>query len=565
MVYHGPSRGCGRCRQQRVKCDQNKPACDRCSRRGIQCPGYRSEVDLIFRNDTRKERTKATKSPEARVSEPVVHFVRGQDSDRDGSAESESIPDTLLLPIRDQATCHLLSNFVLVPYGSNRNTQGFMHYLVMLKKSPDVPLHFQYAFDACALASFNNQVSRDTITRKKALNKYIRALSELSTTLRNPTAAQQEATLASTLLCCMFETLTGVDPDMKSVAYHTEGAIQLAKDMGRERLLRSELGQAIFAAVRHQMMSNCMRIAKGPDMSNDWWIFEKSTETQHDEYLRIMIDSINIRVEVERVFAAGEQTSSKLKALIDTCQANIAACRKWEKTVPNDWRYYTDYWQDRDNFQTADYLLKAKIFPGRVDVYPDIGIVSVWNSVRVCRLLLNSLALRCEAQLCAPKNYRTTPAYMAIARDCAKVVEDIIASVPCYLGYVPKQQQASPLYSHHSFGFACGEENALKGLGGLRLLWMLPFLHALDFVTDDQRLWVRGRLQYIGRRMGVQHADNMSKMRGRLPSMTIARDAELRNQDYSSDSDGTPPRGQLSHQAFAETSGPFLPHVLWQR
>ncbi|KAF2223655.1 hypothetical protein BDZ85DRAFT_112389 [Elsinoe ampelina] len=35
--------GCQRCKSKRLKCDETKPACDQCSRRGVVCPGYKVE------------------------------------------------------------------------------------------------------------------------------------------------------------------------------------------------------------------------------------------------------------------------------------------------------------------------------------------------------------------------------------------------------------------------------------------------------------------------------------------------------------------------------------------
>ncbi|KAL1849246.1 hypothetical protein Plec18170_007538 [Paecilomyces lecythidis] len=45
-----PSRGCQLCRQRRVKCDLERPACQRCIKYGTACPGYRDQQELIFRN-----------------------------------------------------------------------------------------------------------------------------------------------------------------------------------------------------------------------------------------------------------------------------------------------------------------------------------------------------------------------------------------------------------------------------------------------------------------------------------------------------------------------------------
>lgn len=44
-AYYGYSRnGCSRCKQQRVRCDEQHPECDRCVRVGVTCPGYEQKL-----------------------------------------------------------------------------------------------------------------------------------------------------------------------------------------------------------------------------------------------------------------------------------------------------------------------------------------------------------------------------------------------------------------------------------------------------------------------------------------------------------------------------------------
>ncbi|EFX06200.1 c6 zinc finger domain containing protein [Grosmannia clavigera kw1407] len=44
-AYHGYSRnGCARCKQQRVRCDERHPECNRCVRVGTKCPGYEQKL-----------------------------------------------------------------------------------------------------------------------------------------------------------------------------------------------------------------------------------------------------------------------------------------------------------------------------------------------------------------------------------------------------------------------------------------------------------------------------------------------------------------------------------------
>ncbi|KAF2178257.1 hypothetical protein K469DRAFT_742107 [Zopfia rhizophila CBS 207.26] len=56
MVYYGPSKGCRRCRERRVRCDQGHPACLKCTKRDIPCPGYKDIFDNAHRDETLKFR-----------------------------------------------------------------------------------------------------------------------------------------------------------------------------------------------------------------------------------------------------------------------------------------------------------------------------------------------------------------------------------------------------------------------------------------------------------------------------------------------------------------------------
>lgn len=58
MVNTGkPSGACGMCRERRIKCDETKPVCLKCTRSGRQCSGYSHGLKL--RDQTQKTITKA--------------------------------------------------------------------------------------------------------------------------------------------------------------------------------------------------------------------------------------------------------------------------------------------------------------------------------------------------------------------------------------------------------------------------------------------------------------------------------------------------------------------------
>ncbi|CAK7228216.1 hypothetical protein SCUCBS95973_006806 [Sporothrix curviconia] len=64
-AYYGYSRnGCARCKQQRVRCDEQHPECHRCVRVGIPCPGYEQKLRWsakheVFRPDQGQKKQQA--------------------------------------------------------------------------------------------------------------------------------------------------------------------------------------------------------------------------------------------------------------------------------------------------------------------------------------------------------------------------------------------------------------------------------------------------------------------------------------------------------------------------
>ena len=205
----------------------------------------------------------------------------------------------------------------------------------------------------------------------------------------------------------------------------------------------------------------------------------------------------------------------------------------WMASLPPHWRYRTLCWQ---NYVANTDYAHAEVFPGRVDVYSDVWIASMWNMARVTRLILASLTVRCAAWTCSPVDYRTTPEYAHSARVCAEVISDVLASVPYHLGWHYRTRKrrgqggrGNRSWDHADYededegeeeqdeeqlsGFGCGEdEEGIKGLAGYFLTWPLACVMGQDYLTEDQRTWVRGRLRYIGDELGIRYANILAQV-----------------------------------------------------
>jgi hypothetical protein len=522
MVYCGkPSRGCQMCRARRIKCDETKPTCNQCAKSRRQCPGYKDEFDLVFRNETqaterraRKASKKASAQKDKLGSQTNAKVVALHKPTPD-----QSILSTLQLPVDQQATCHFLSNFVLLP--SHDNTRGWMEFVVPLLKSEKPAPHFKLAFDACAMASLGNRVGPGCNFEGKALGSYTKALSATFIALKDPVLSKEDSTLAAVLLLGLFENITAKQLGMLAWGSHIEGAIQLVKAREKKQI-RTKTGLALFVATRTQMIIHTLTTGTPPAMGVEWWITDSVKNHFGAECQRLNIRTAELRAESNRLMTTLSRSPENIELLLDIvrrCQTLDQQHVTWANGLPEYFQYKSVAWED--NVPNGNYAL-AEVFPGRIDAYQDLWVVSVWNLMRCSRIILASLIVRCAAWVCAPVDYRTTPEYATAARTCVDTITDIISSVPYQLGWFSNRRDLLERANLSAFG--CGEEDALKGLPGYFLTWPLTCVQGQDYTTDAQRAWVKGRLQFIGNHLGVRYANVLYQLNVRVPSMLIRRD-----------------------------------------
>ncbi|KAH8129971.1 hypothetical protein ACSS6W_003031 [Trichoderma asperelloides] len=548
MVYQGkPSRGCQMCRTRRIKCDETKPTCKQCAKSRRQCPGYRDEFDLVFRNETQATEKRAQRASKKALAQRMSKFTAASSSESPSPNEAFSAPPfnttehlasygrknqqtpwtglyALLqkpqMDLEGQASCHFLSNYVLIPRAGNG--RGFLEYIVPLLRAEDVAPQFKAAFDACAMASFaNSQGSPHLVER--ALRTHSKALGAINIALNNPDTIKQDSTLAAILLLGLFENITTRNLGMLAWGPHIRAAIQLVRKRGRKQL-RTKIGVALFIAVRTQMIVHTLSTAKPPLMQSEWWVNSDAIrDPLASQCQKLSLRAGEIRAEVNRLMSQLPRNMESVEAIRDMirqAQEVDFECVRWAESLPENFRYRTILWQD--DIPDADYS-QLEVFPGRVDAYPDLWVASLWGMMRVSRIILASLVIRCAAWVCSPVDYRTAPEYATARRICVENITDIIASVPYQLGWFSTRKHL--FHQQESLvAFACGDEDSSKSLAGYFLTWPLACIQGQDYMTDNQRTWAKGRLTYIGRELGVSYALMLTQLNYRTPSMLIRMD-----------------------------------------
>ncbi|KAK4159656.1 hypothetical protein QBC43DRAFT_124266 [Cladorrhinum sp. PSN259] len=586
MVYCGkPSKGCQMCRTRRIKCDETKPTCNQCAKARRQCPGYRDEFDLLLRNEnraaerralkassnsTRKAKDKASKSNPSKLptpsSTPPGSKIARNDQLIPSPASSTSsmalIPTSLNIPTKELATCHFISNFVLVPRQEEHPARGFMDFLIPLlnqnqtSASPVSPQfdgqHLQYAFNACALASLGTRVpsgSGEDPLRMASI-EYMKALRSTQAALRDPQQCTEDSVLAAVLLLSMFENITAKQPNGCAWGSHIEGAIQIVKARGRKQL-KTKTGLQLFIAVRTQLIIQTLTSSSPPPMGVDWWTPPSATyDPTAAACQRLNLLTAQLRYEIVATMSCSPPPSSThIRSLLLRAQELDSEMAHWFSTLPEGWKHSTLCYipsPTSSASSSVDYA-RMEVFPGRVDVYPDIWIASVTNLARTTRLVLQSLIVRCAAWCVSPMDYRTTVEYGVASRVCGEVIADVLGSVGFHFGwhlrYQDKNKGGMGRSMSKSVGYECGGGGGgegigigmggggggttTKGLGGLFLSWPLCCAMGQDYATDAQRQYIIGRLRYIGDELGIRYSHILAQLHVRVPSMLIRRDGLL--------------------------------------
>jgi hypothetical protein len=181
----------------------------------------------------------------------------------------------------------------------------------------------------------------------------------------------------------------------------------------------------------------------------------------------------------------------------------------WEDSLPEVWRPKPIAWID---YVPGGNLLRAEVYPGKVDLYEDVLIANAWNHVRVSRLFVIGLIIRYAAWICYPVDYRTTPEYATGVKKGIDIVTDVLASVPYHFGWYVDEEGALVAGDPSGTAANFGDLSSPKGLGGFLCMWPLFSVNYSDFATDSQRKWSHGRMRIISEIMGLNQARAMGSV-----------------------------------------------------
>ncbi|KAJ5354971.1 uncharacterized protein N7496_012183 [Penicillium cataractarum] len=239
MVGVPRSKGCLACVRRRIKCDERRPGCDRCEKKGSSCPGYTRDLKINFYTNPR-----AVGSYKAGIeSTPDQHphvFAGGSSID---GAVAPSLASVAIAEQYREAFCGFVeANFLGLFYGYS--TRVGTNWFDVVHNYRDTA---GKALDLCLRSLGALHIGRSLGDDRLGLasrEMYGQALNHLARTLRNPALATADNTLGAAILLGVYEltSSTGQESWMLhsrgiSNLYQIRGPQAHADGLGRTLLL----------------------------------------------------------------------------------------------------------------------------------------------------------------------------------------------------------------------------------------------------------------------------------------------------------------------------------------
>jgi hypothetical protein len=210
------------------QCDYAMPGCSQCVRQNIECPGYETDWDLRFRNETIFLATGTSKrkaSQAAKRSPPSPPHPQGSPTSKSSPSRAISIPTV------DTAVSYFMVSYIdSTVYGSY--LPQLYAEAALQKPARDALVTTIRAASMAALARRH----RSQETLGMAFKEFSTALAQTNASLADPGTATLNATLGAVLNLGFFESIVSTGKhNINNWIAHTLGTIALLRLRGLQQ------------------------------------------------------------------------------------------------------------------------------------------------------------------------------------------------------------------------------------------------------------------------------------------------------------------------------------------
>ncbi|RHZ58999.1 hypothetical protein CDV55_104329 [Aspergillus turcosus] len=249
MVGVPHSTGCLTCIQRRVKCDQGRPECRRCSDRNVKCPGYQRRLKFYHQTPASIRSRKQKDSPYV-ASSSAVHALIPR-----ASMDGKLAPG-LASTATDTQIKEVFQYFVMVSFPGlfsawrNRVQLNWLDFVQHhLDTSSQALIWSLRSLSVWHLGRAHNDQEKILASR----HLYGRGLQHLIRSLRNPRTATSNWTLMAAIHLGIYEMVDGLGE--KSWLIHSRGIGRLFQIRGPEAH-RDGFGRTLLVAYRSFLVAD---------------------------------------------------------------------------------------------------------------------------------------------------------------------------------------------------------------------------------------------------------------------------------------------------------------------
>ncbi|KAI0150371.1 hypothetical protein GGR57DRAFT_194099 [Xylariaceae sp. FL1272] len=398
------SRGCLRCRQRRVRCDEARPVCQRCIKRNEICEGFRDEASLIFRDETTKTKSLfnahgPSRTPEPELQCPAMRQRRSRSVEglpnRRATRVSTNLSDLtndeagsirfpnqeqllegsgtgIKSPLEDVSVDLFMEKYVLYP-SNDTSSPGFLEHLPSMLK--EVQVIGRSALRCAVLAAAyadESSVLNSRQLAQKALYYYGLALTALGESLGKSSKMPDDYDLMTVVMLDIFETFHTHDRTMKGM--HAQGMAQILRL--REDLCHSPRGWSLFRLAHHRIQKEQLAFNMAPcsfpESGN--WIAHLNDDIPfvHLEKDAMRINKICKRV---RSFQNASNIDENVSTLLEMTNELLTLDREvsgWRQSAR--WAY-----TNVDTAELAPFDSSHIPLTKTIEIHRDIWLIYEWN------------------------------------------------------------------------------------------------------------------------------------------------------------------------------------------
>ncbi|KAI1297082.1 hypothetical protein F5Y03DRAFT_370005 [Xylaria venustula] len=445
------SNACHACRGMKVKCDERKPQCGRCTKARRICPGYRDANQVIFRsmNVRHASKTKASYlSQNHTVSDIAISdHVRGMEL-------TPLAPRLLTQPSElwdTKAVSHFLHNYAFAP---TKDSPGYLGFLPdLLGKNPSTR-YLKSAVLAAGSASLANMTGLDYLERA-AKKYYGETLLFISGAMKDPLEASSDATLTAIVVLQIYEAIAGITSVSRDP--HDKGLIELSRLRGNVQP-NTDNGNALLGIIHSRLHNNAIGGLFPSPLGAEYDAEAVNIPTHQTELCRLMRETSQCCAEIQATVLVSSKVvvkSDVIKSLDNLFSVYRRLLAWW--AAAHSSRSYRSYKMP----SRSDCDFRPGTFPVKYHIFKSLHHGGIWISFW-CTLIYALQILVCSSSLPALKQTFNEGQHSSwnFREQLCNAVDEICACIP----YMMSDVDQSGLLTVGKDGKALGAYMLSRGL-----------------------------------------------------------------------------------------------------